>query len=126
MAISEFRTDRIGRLIAASAVLSEAKADNPRGVGPGDEAKAAIWTGWAELLRIKATATHSDIPPPGTRIAINDRVKAARVVVLEVEPMADKDIMLGLHVFEMAQYAFEKVVRDYDPGAKPEESVDDE
>ncbi len=117
MAISEFRTDRIGRIIAASQVVTEAKAQDPQGVGASDAAKTAMWTGWSELLRIGARAKHSDIPATGTRITPRERVKAARVVVVELEPRADEDVLLGLHIFQMAQYGFDKVVADYDPSA---------
>lgn len=116
MAISEFRTDRIGRIIAAAQLVSEVKASDPKGIGASEAAKAAIWSGWSELLRIAARAKHSDIPAAGTRITPRERVKAARVVVVELEPRADEDVLLGLHIFQMAQYAFDKVVADYDPG----------
>ncbi len=117
MAISEFRTDRIGRMIAASQLLSEAKANDPQGIGASEAAKLAMWAGWSQLLRIGARVKHSDIPVAGTRITLRDRVKAARVVVVEVEPRADEDVLLGLHVFQLAQYAFDRVVQEYGPGA---------
>jgi hypothetical protein len=119
MAISDFDTSRGARCWASAQILIEAKANDPQGVGPCKEDRMAMWSGWSELMSIAKRAEQSDIPKHGTQITIGDRVGAARVVVEEVEPRARKDVLLGLHIFEMAHWAFEKIVADYDPGARP-------
>lgn len=106
MAISEFRTDRIGRVIAAAQLVSEAKANDPQGVGASEAAKAAMWTGWSELLRIGARAKHSDIPAAGTRIYRQERIRATIQVVDEIGPEARESLSIGFAIYEIAWNGF--------------------
>ena len=115
MAFDDCSVSRRARVFAAAQVIGEAGAGKVLDDAYRKETIRAILAGWSEVLAVAQRAQQSDIPASGTRITLRDRAKAARVVVLEAEPLAGKDIMLGLHIFEMAQYAFDKVVRDYGP-----------